>query len=67
MTHIFILSIISFPIIEIQGYMPPSYDVAAYSEETKDLAIKNREIIRLTKKIESLLKYSLNKNSAGNC
>lgn len=34
-----------FPIIESQGYMPPSYDVAAYSEETKDLAIKGGAIV----------------------
>lgn len=34
-----------FPIIESQGYMPPSYDAAAYSEETKDLAIKGGAIV----------------------
>lgn len=34
-----------FPIIESQGYMPPSYDVAAYSEQTKDLAIKGGAIV----------------------
>lgn len=34
-----------FPIIESQGYMPPSYDAAAYSEKTKDLAIKGGAIV----------------------
>lgn len=34
-----------FPIIESQGYMPPSYDVAEYSEQTKDLAIKGGAIV----------------------
>ncbi len=34
-----------FPIIESQGYMPPSYDAAAYSEQTKDLAIKGGAIV----------------------
>ncbi|MCM3722836.1 MULTISPECIES: amidohydrolase family protein [Solibacillus] len=34
-----------FPIIESQGYMPPSYDVAAYNKETKDLSIKGGAIV----------------------
>ncbi|MER2155138.1 MAG: amidohydrolase family protein [Solibacillus sp.] len=34
-----------FPVIESQGYMPPSYDVAAYSEETKDLSIQGGAIV----------------------
>ena len=34
-----------FPIIESQGYMPPSYDAAAYSDQTKDLAIKGGAIV----------------------
>lgn len=34
-----------FPIIESQGYMPPSYDVSKYREETKDLAIKGGAIV----------------------
>ena len=34
-----------FPIIESQGYMPPNYDTAAYSEETKDLAIQGGAIV----------------------
>lgn len=34
-----------FPIIESHGYMPPSYDVAAYSEETKDLSVQSGAIV----------------------
>ena len=34
-----------FPIIESQGYMPPSYDAQAYREETKDLEIQGGAIV----------------------
>ncbi|WP_339173043.1 amidohydrolase family protein [Solibacillus sp. FSL R5-0691] len=35
----------NFPIIESQGYMPPSFDTAAYNKETKDLPIQGGAIV----------------------
>lgn len=35
----------NFPIIESQGYMPPSFDTAAYNNKTKDLPIEGGAIV----------------------